>query len=528
VPHLAGLAIDELERVDGLVVIRAHARGRTARCPGCRRWSKRIHSRYERTLADTAVGGQPVAIQLRVRRFVCPRTSCSRRTFVEQVDGLTLRYGRHSVLLRRLLETIGLALAGRAGARMTMRLAVPVSRMTLLRLVRALPEHVPKQIREIGIDDFAFRRGHVYGTIVIDMANHHPVDVLPDRTSETVQAWLKEHPGVQIVCRDRAGAYAEAVRLAAPDATQVADRWHLWHNLTQAVEKTVASHRAELHDDESDHDNDDTGAETLVEQAVRCTEAEPVAQDEGGLVARTRERHAAVQGLHQQGMTVTAIGRRLGLSRKTVRRFTQAENVEDLLGKARSRESLLDPFKPYLHERFNAGHTDAAALTTQITAMGYRGSDKTVRRYLQPFRATQVAPRAAPVPPSVRQVTGWLTRRPRSLSEEEALELKKVLVRSAVLAATSEQVRDFAVILTERRGHEITEWIENVEATGATALRSFAAGLRNDLKAVTAGLSMEYNSGPVEGQVNRIKMIKRQMFGRAKFDLLRKRILNPA
>jgi transposase len=227
-------------------------------------------------------------------------------------------------------------------------------------------------------------------------------------------------------------------------------------------------------------------------------------------------------------MTVTAIGRQLGLSRKTVRRFAQAQNVEDLLGKARSRESLLDPFKPYLHERFNAGHTDAAALSTEITAMGYRGSDKTVRRYLQPFRASQVAPRTAPVPPSVRQVTGWLTRRPRSLSEEDALEQKKVLDRSAALATTSSQVRDFAVILTERHGHEVTGWIDNVEATGATALRSFAAGLRKDLRAVTAGLTMDYNSGPVEGQVNRIKMIKRQMFGRAKFDLLLKRILNPA
>ena len=213
-PHLAKLAIDELERVDGAVVIRAHARGSTVRCPGCGRRTKRIHSRYERTLADTAVGGQPVAIHLRVRRFVCVRSSCPRRTFVEQVDGLTLRYGRHTVLLRRLLEAIGLALAGRAGARMTTRLATPVSLTTLQRLVRALPEHVPKQIPEVGIDDFAFRRGHVHGTIVIDMATHHPVDVLPDRTSETVQAWLKAHQGVQIVCRDRAGAYTEAVRHA--------------------------------------------------------------------------------------------------------------------------------------------------------------------------------------------------------------------------------------------------------------------------------------------------------------------------
>jgi len=422
---------------------------------------------------------------------------------------------------------IGLALAGRAGARMTTRLAVPVSRMTLLRLVRALPEHVPKQIPEVGIDDFAFRRGHVYGTIMIDMANHHPVDVLPDRTSETVQTWLKQHPGVEIVCRDRAGAYAEAVRLAAPNATQVADRWHLWHNLTQAVEKTVARHRAELRDDEADH-GDDSDVEPPVEPSLRNVKTLSVVQVESRLVARTRERHAAVQALHHQGMTLTTIGRRLGLSAITVRRFARVENVEDLLGKARCRESLLDPYKPYLHERFNAGHTDAAVLTTEVTAMGYRGSDKTVRRYLQPFRVTQVAPRTAPVPPSVRQVTGWLTRRPRSLSEEEALELKKLLDRSAALATTREQVREFAVILTERRGHEVPRWIDNVEATGATALRSFAAGLRHDLKAVTAGLTMEYNSGAVEGQVNRIKMIKRQMFGRAKFDLLRKRILNPA
>ena len=266
----------------------------------------------------------------------------------------------------------------------------------------------------------------------------------------------------------------------------------------------------------------------MLSPLVKPLRGTEIVQCEGGLVVRTRERHAAVQGLHQEGMTLTAIGRRLGLSRKTVRRFAQAENVEDLLGKARCRESLLDPFKLYLHERFNAGHTDAAALATQIAAMGYRGSDKTVRRYLEPFRASQVAPRTTQVPPSVRQVTGWLTRRPQSLSEEEALELKKVLDRSAALATTSEQVHDFAVILTERRGHEVTAWIDNVEATGAIALRSFAVGLRNDLKAVTASLTIEYNSGPVEGQVNRIKMIKRQMFDRAKFDLLRKRILNPA
>jgi len=248
---------------------------------------------------------------------------------------------------------------------------------------------------------------------------------------------------------------------------------------------------------------------------------------EGALVVRTRERYAAVQALRAQGRSITAISRELDLDRHTARRFVRAEHLEDLLVKARSRDSVLDAFKPHLHERFNAGHTDAAALTAEITGLGYRGSDKTVRRYLQPFRASLTAPAPVPVAPSVRQVTGWLTRRPDTLNEEERLELTKILDRSAALTVTSRQVREFAEMLTQRQGERLGDWMRDVQDNGAPALRSFANGLRNDLDAVTAGLTLDYSSGAVEGTVNRIKMLKRQMFGRAKFDLLRKRILHP-
>jgi len=522
-PHLAGVVVERIARVDGVIEIGARARGSTATCPGCGAPSDRVHSRYERSLADAAIGGQSVRIRLQVRRFACARTACARRTFVEQVDDLTIRYGRHSQLLRRMLEAIGLALSGRAGARLADRLSIPVNRMTLLRLIRALPDRVPSEIVAVGVDDFAFRRGHVYGTVLIDITTHRPVDVLPDRTADTVAAWLKQRAGVRIVCRDRAGAYAEAARVGAPDAVQVADRWHLWHNLAQAVEKVVAAHRADLHADD-DADPVDAGASPS-QQPVPLFDC---VASEAGLVTRSRERHAAVQQLRQQGVSLTAIAQQLGLSRKTVRRFARTDDVEELLVKARGRNSLLDPFKAYLHERFRAGHTDAALLKNEIAALGYRGSARTVRRYLQAFRGTGTAPPPKPVAPSVRQVTGWLTRRPTSLSEDERLELKKTLDRSDALSMTYQHTRQFAEMLTKRRGDRLPGWISDVEADGPAALRSFATGLRGDLAAVTAGLTLPYSSGAVEGTVNRIKMIKRQMFGRARFDLLRKRILNPA
>ena len=516
-PHLAAVVIDGIVRVAGAVEVWARPRAGGATCPECGKRSQRVHSRYERRLADAAIGGQPVRIRLRVRRFRCAETGCARATFAEQVDGLTTRYGRRSQLLDTMLATIGLALAGRAGARLADRLGLGTSRDTLLRLVRALPDRAVGVVPALGVDDFALRRGHVYGTVIIDIDTHRPIEVLADRTADTLADWLREHPGVEVVCRDRAGAYAEAVRSGAPGAIQVADRWHLWHNLAQAVEKTVARHRLELQ-----------GPPPVPSDAVTEVPPVPIARPsppEKPLTVRTRERHAAVQEQLAAGASISAIGRALSLNRRTVRRFARTADVEQLLGKAGSRGSLLDPFKPYLHERFNAGHTDAAALTEQIKALGYRGSDKTVRRYLQPFRETRTAPPAVPIPPTLRQVTGWLTRHPDSLDEDERMQLTQILARSPELAATHRHVHDFAEIMTNRNGHRLPAWMREVDQHGEPALRSFVTGLRSDLDAVTNGLTLPYSSGPVEGAVNRIKMIKRQMFGRANFDLLRKRVV---
>jgi transposase len=501
------------------VRVRARTCGPAAACPGCGAVSRRVHSRYERRLLDTAAGGQEVLICLIVRRFLCKAPACPKVTFAGQVRGLTSRYARRTSGLTGVLQAVALALGGRAGARLSRRLAAAVSRMTLLRLIRALPgPAVSTAPRVLGVDEFALRKGRRYGTLLVDVETRRPVDILPERSADSFAAWLEERPGTQVICRDRAGVYSDGGTRGAPDAVQVADRWHLWHNLGEAVEKAVARHRQHL-----------AAAASASPPATQDQAAPhaPAAERSRGIAARTRRRHADVHRLLADGRSQAAIAAELGLSRNTVRRFARAADPGELLVNDWTPRSpgILHTYEPYLRERWNSGCTNATALWQEIRGRGYRGGYSSVRDYLARFRGNAVMPALAPEPPKPRAVTSWIMTRPDDLDPADQASLDAILASSPELAALTGHVRAFAAIMTGRRGRELEQWMTAAAASGEPALKSFVTGLRADQDAVTAGLTLRWSSGSVEGHVNRIKMLKRQMYGRANPDLLRLRVL---
>jgi transposase len=533
-PQFAAATVDSVELDGDLVRFRVRAKAGSAACSGCGCRSSRVHARYQRQLADLPLGGRRVRVIAHIRRFKCVSPRCPQSTFSEQIPGLTTPFARRTPTLTQALVKVALALAGRPGSRLAAELAMPSCRDVLIRLIRAQPIPAAGHIDVLGVDDFAVRRGQSYNTILIDMSSHKPVDVLPDREAGTLADWLREHPEVQTVCRDRASAYADGIRTGAPQAIQVADRFHLWKNLCDAAGKTVAAHHHCLR-----------AAAAQAEAAVPEPPA-PASPPAAGpaappgrtcrLAERTRARYAAVHESLARGLSRAAVSRELNLDIQTVRRFANATCAEELLGKAEHRSTKLDPYLDLVNQRWNEGVTSAETITAELRALGFKGDAQTVRRYLKPFRLPGTsrshpdphrrtpAP-TAPAVPKPRAISKALLTHPDHLTEADALIVKNATAGCTHLRHLQQHIRSFAKIMAQRRGQELPAWLEAVEADDLPELRSLAAGMRRDLPAIINGLTLEHSSGAVEGNVTRIKRLKRDGYGRANFDLLRAQIL---
>ncbi|MFJ9344750.1 ISL3 family transposase [Streptomyces sp. NPDC101733] len=526
-PDVEGLVVDGVEVVGDAVWIDLRSRQPTVMCPSCGMAAARVHSTYTRRLADRPLGGRRTVLRLRIRRFFCGNDLCSRQTMAEQVPCLTARYRRRTLAVARMVQAIGLAVGGRAGSRLAGYLPVRASRDVIVREVRRLPDPPSGQVTVLGIDEFAFRRGATYGTVLIDVETRKPIDLLPDRTADTVAAWLAAHPGIKVICRDRCSAFSQAAARAAPDAIQVADRWHLLHSLARAVERTAHLHRACLRKDAEVDDVDQCqGPPSSTALAALIGPPEPTDPPDNQLLARVRQWHTDIHHLRERGWTISAIARRLGRDRKTVRHYLTTD-LDQILASARERRpnGHVNRFKPYLQQRFREGATNAAALFREIRERGYRGSRVVVTKYIATLRAGTATPEPRRPIPSPRRITTWIMRRPDSLSDSQREQLDRILEACPDLAAARDLAHEFSTIARERRGHDLTHWVARALDHGPQPVQGFAAFLQNDWSAVVNGLTLNWSSGAVEGQVTRIKLIKRRSYGRASFGLLRTLVL---
>lgn len=534
-----GLELVACERMNDVLTITVISTQEAPCCPRCHHPSARVHSRYMRRIADLPCGGLHLRLVLHVRKCFCEEMSGTRKIFVERLTPFLEPSARVTRRLFQIVQTLGLATGGRLGARVATQLNILTSKTTILRRIMALPTKPVGQVPQIGIDDFSFRRGRKFGTIVVDLQTHQVLDVLPDRTTDTSAAWMADHPELEIVSRDRCGDYAAAARKAAPQATQTADRFHLYKNLTEAVELTLVRCRAEIRkgafDALSDEEKQAMEPLTLPTEFVSvdnwkpapdpCTERERLTRH-----AQRQDRYAQVLALREQGLGNIEIARRVGLTARTLQNWQK--NGFSELKRRRKRSSCFDPYASYVLSRWEQGCTNGLQLYREIQERGYTGTDRQVYRFLVPLRRNQRIIQKAAVPHvplqdfSAKDAVWLFVRAPEKLDEKEQATLTAICQASETARTMYQLVQEFREMLHQRTGKKLDTWLSAVKTSQIRELQSFVLGIERDKAAVVAGLTLPYSNGLVEGKVNKLKLIKRMGYGRAGFALLRQRVIH--
>jgi transposase len=539
-----GLYLESLSIGTEQVGIRVASEASRSRCPVCGLVSSRVHSRYSRTVSDLPWHGICVTLEVRARRFFCDEASCERRIFCERLPEIAAR-ARKTDRLEEAFLAIALELGGRAGARLAEELGIVAARDTMLRRIKAAPLPGVEKVRVLGVDDFAFKKGSTYGTILVDLERHKVVDLLPERSQESLVGWFESHPvaaGVEIATRDRSNIYREGLAKGAPGAAHVADRWHLLHNLTLTLEeyllqkrpvlrKAAAPEAAPEEKDDADYfasgpimPNRPRNHDRKIEEAARKRHE------------RLVEQWRNIRRLYLAGADLRHICKRLGVSARTVYRYKDLTEPPPRPAYKR-RASVLDPYVPYLVKRWREGCHNGKKLYREIREQGYANSEETCARFTAQLRRAEArgkpissVPRARAgsvvgLSPTAKNVAALFMRYEEKLDEEQEAYLGRLCEADEALADTRRLTQEFAEMVRRLEGEDLDGWLKDAEESRSTALQSFALGLGKDLAAVRAGLTEEWSNGCVEGFVHKLKLLKRQGYGRAGFDLLRARML---
>lgn len=521
-PQLIECLHFDLSDNQSLITLHLASKVKLAHCPRCHEPTDRVHSQYQRKFADLPLSDKALQCTLRVQKYFCDNPACEQKIFCERLPSFIRAWGRRTERLRVVQQQVGLAVGGAPGKRLSEHLCMPGGVDLFLTLARQIDLTINRHLRCVGVDDWAQRKGSRYGTIVIDHETSDIVDILPDRTVETLKAWLESYPSIEVVSRDRAASYAQAIKESLPKAKQVADRWHLLKNLTDVIYKITQRHHGLIQSSFKEI----TGENQLLAECL--LEDSPTPAD-----TLRRQRMATAQELFTQGLTHKEIARRLGCHPKTISRDLAGQTSHSAT--RRTRTSILDPYKPYLRQRVQAGCCNAAILFEEIKQQGYPGQITIVRTFLKPralkrWVASEDGSEKGNLimkqrSPSAKAVAFLISKQAKELTDTQSSLLDALAEKHNHLAMIIEMGREFAKMVRQRSPEKLNPWLLKAKRSPLKQLRNFAVGICRDYAAVRAALELDYSNGPTEGHINRLKCVKRQMYGRANFDLLRARLL---
>jgi transposase len=517
------------------LVIFARAITPQAECPGCSQLSQRVHSYYQRHLKDLPVSQWQVRLELEVRRFRCLNPACPAQTFAERLTYLLPVYAQRTTRFSSAITELGIALSAQAAARVANKLKMPTSQDTILRTIKSVKLGSRATPRVLGVDDFAFRKGKTYGTLLVDLEKHRPVDLLPDRTAPTLISWLKEHKAIQIVSRDRSTEYTRAITQALPLATQVADRWHVLKNLRQSLYRVVNRHYSTLLKKSkttsgwATHFNLDPTSPKLKLRQKRSVNEQAASQ---ASLARRQARYQQVKEAAQAGTSQRQITRELGINRETVRQYLASESGPQRASRTNRKPSTLAPYYPQLEQRWQAGCDNAVQLWREVRLEGYKGSRMQVQRWVElrrqmPEGNAVVQEDESSVKfrlPGVKELTWLVFRDAKELNQTEQV-LLTFLKEETDLEKAWDLAQRFRETLAQKDVSKFQGWLAECLKSEVAELVSFGKGLQSDQAAIEAGISSRWSNGQTEGWVNKVKLIKRQLYGRGSFELLRRKVL---
>ncbi len=523
------LRLQNIKVESGQIQLMVESTRKEASCPKCAQESREIHSHYLRYPRDLAWSQMPVVLRLQTRRFFCLNDQCPKRTFAERFPGFVGWYARRTDRVIEKQKCLSIHVCARMAEILLGMDQIGTSDTTLNRLIRAIPDPEAHLIEVLGVDDWAKRKGQRYGTILVDQEKEQVVDVLEDRTAETLATWLTKHPEIKIVTRDRSKTYAEGIRQGAPQAIQIADRWHLLKNGSDVVYEVFQQENGVIQKQLKE------GSE-LKKIEDPLTELPPESEKPLTVAEQNRkQRMDEVQKLILLGWTQKAAACHLNIHPKTVNRYLDCPSPQTTRSYCHGK---LDPFKAFILQRWNDGCHNAAQLFREIQPQGFTGNVTLVMDFARQLRqASGIPPKLRNQNgkvvdkeelrklPSLRTLTWWVFRPVEKRQDKDELILGKLADGQPKLQTTITLARDFAEIFRLQQADSLSSWIDRAKKSECRAWCSFAYGIEQDEAAVRASLTHSWSNGRTEGNVNRLKNLKRMMYGRAKDDLLRKRVL---